>query len=156
MQQQPDSPSEPQGWAAPLPLLVKAQRKELLCYCSSGEEFNGARRGNNSSSRRVGTFSSVLSETSSSCLMTISSKTIPQSSLKWAYTCATCLQGGSMPSHPGRSTTPGMGHGEHDSRLAQGCTQGTHHKGVIGELVPVEEVLEEVGTFVAGIPPRHG
>ena len=31
-----------------------------------------------------------------------------------------------------------------------------HHKRVVGELVPVEEVLEEVGALVAGVPPRHG
>lgn len=45
------------------------------------------------------------------------------------------------------------GHGEDDHISAQSCT---HHKGVIGELVPVEEVLEEVGTLVAGVPPGHG
>lgn len=32
----------------------------------------------------------------------------------------------------------------------------THHEGVVGELVPVEQVLQEVGTLVAGIPPGHG
>lgn len=47
----------------------------------------------------------------------------------------------------------GTGLGEDDPVSAQ---SHTHHKGVIGELVPVEEVLEEVGAFVAGVPPGHG
>lgn len=46
-----------------------------------------------------------------------------------------------------------VGHGEDDSVSAQGRT---HHEGVVGELVPVEEVLEEVGALVAGVPPGHG
>ena len=33
---------------------------------------------------------------------------------------------------------------------------GTYNKGVIGELVSVEEMLEEVGALIAGVSPRHG
>lgn len=32
----------------------------------------------------------------------------------------------------------------------------THNKGVVGELVSVEEMLEEVGALVAGVSPWHG
>lgn len=34
----------------------------------------------------------------------------------------------------------------------RGCT---YNKGVVGELVSVEEMLEEVGALVAGVSPRH-
>lgn len=33
--------------------------------------------------------------------------------------------------------------------------QETYHKGVVGELVPVEQVLQEVGALVAGVTPGH-
>lgn len=46
-----------------------------------------------------------------------------------------------------------VGHREDDSVLAH---SHTHHKGVVGELVPVQEVLQEVCTLVAGVPPGHG
>lgn len=30
-----------------------------------------------------------------------------------------------------------------------------HHKCVIGEFVPVEKMLQEVGALIAGVAPRH-
>lgn len=32
----------------------------------------------------------------------------------------------------------------------------TYNKGVIGELVSVKKVLEEIGALIAGVSPRHG
>lgn len=46
-----------------------------------------------------------------------------------------------------------VGHSEDDSVLVH---SHTHHKGVVGELVPVQEVLQEVCALVAGVPPGHG
>lgn len=40
------------------------------------------------------------------------------------------------------------------SRLA--LNHWTHNKGVVGELVSVEEMLKEVGALVAGVSPWHG
>lgn len=37
----------------------------------------------------------------------------------------------------------------------EGAGRGTYHEGVIGELVPVQQVLQEVGAFVARVPPGH-
>lgn len=39
--------------------------------------------------------------------------------------------------------------------LGCGSAGDTYHKGVVGELVPVQQVLQEVGAFVAGVPPGH-
>lgn len=36
------------------------------------------------------------------------------------------------------------------------AAERTYNKGVIGELVSVEEMLEEVGALIAGVSPRHG
>lgn len=39
------------------------------------------------------------------------------------------------------------------SELGEGVGRAAYHEGVIGELVPVEQVLQEVGALVAGVTP---
>lgn len=57
--------------------------------------------------------------------------------------------------HPG--ALPGFRGGVWDAGKAAAPPRShTHHEGVVGELVPVEEVLEEIGALVAGVPPGHG
>lgn len=60
-----------------------------------------------------------------------------------------------QPEHPG--AIPRFRGGVWDAGKAAAPPRShTHHEGVVGELVPVEEVLEEIGALVAGVPPGHG
>lgn len=38
---------------------------------------------------------------------------------------------------------------------SHGPAGNAYHEGVVGELVPVQQMLQEVGAFVAGVPPGH-
>lgn len=50
-----------------------------------------------------------------------------------------------------------LGEGQSESCLQSGLLiDAIVHEGVVGELVSVEQVLEEVGAFIRGVSPGHG
>lgn len=59
-----------------------------------------------------------------------------------------------QPRPPGPLVACKPAHYQH--RRWGGARRVTHHESVIGELVPVEQVLQEVGALVAGVAPGHG